>query len=400
MKSKSLGRRGPKPGIPRYRNKNGHAVVTLTDADGTRTDHRLGEYGSEESKAEYNRVVKEWQANRGKTKARTSDITVNELLADFLDHAEKHYRRPDGTITREVGCFKLAWRPLKALYGHTVAADFGPLALRCVREKMIEDGVSRRVVNKFINRIRHTFKWGASLELVPASVHESLRTVPSLAAGRTAAKERDPVKPVASEDVEAVLPFLRPQTRAIVELLRVTGMRPGEACSMRPCDIDRTGTVWLYYPEQHKTKWRGHERVVPIGPNGQRILEPFLVDRAPEAHVFSPREATRQLWVEQRALRKSKVFACQVRDWNKRLAKLADRYIVEQLDTAIARACEKAGIKRWGPNRLRHLHATNIRKQFGLEAASTVLGHQHMSITEVYAEKNLELAKSIAEKMG
>jgi integrase len=388
-----------KPGIPKYRNKDGRAVVTLPDASGRRVDHLLGEYGTDESKAEYSRVVKEWQTNNRRIVAHNSDITIAELLADFVDHAEQHYRHPDGTPTGEADIFKIAFRPMKALYAHTQAADFGPLALRTVREQMIEDKISRRVINKLVNRLRHVFKWGVSRELIPVSVYESLRTVPALAAGRTNARELDPVRPVDEKHVDAVLKHLRPQTRAIVQILRFTGMRPGEAVQMRLCDIDRTGAVWLYRPERHKTKYRGIERVVPIGPKGQKILKPFL-DKSTTSYLFSPREAMLQLWESQRAKRKSKVYKCQQKDWSKRLSMLGDSYTVIQLGTAIDRACKKAKIKRWGPNRLRHLHATNIRKQYGLEAVSTVLGHQHMNTSEIYAEKNVELAKSIAAKLG
>src|SRR5262249_52185173 len=187
----------------------------------------------------------------------------------------EHYRRPDRSPTSELGNFRLAFRPLKELYARTSAAAFGPVALRSVRTRMVEGGAARKTVNKWVNRIRHVWKWGASLELVPATVYEALRTVPALAAGRSSARETDPVKPVPDEHVDPILPHLRPQTRAIVELMRVTGMRPGEAVQIRAADLDRTGDVWLYRPEQHKKRWRGLDRAIPIGPRGQVILGPF-----------------------------------------------------------------------------------------------------------------------------
>ena len=54
-------------------------------------------------------------------------------------------------------------------------------------------------------------------------------------------RETEPVKPVADRDVDAILPFLSPQTRAMVEVQRLTGMRPGEVVLMRGCDIDSVG---------------------------------------------------------------------------------------------------------------------------------------------------------------
>lgn len=408
----------PRPqGIPAYRRhkQSGQAIVTLRSPDGSRRDVLLGPYGSEPSRQEYARVVAEWQANARRVGGEAAGgITVAELMAAFWDHAVEHYRRPDGKPTSELGNYRLAFRPLKELYAHTAAADFGPVALRTVRTRMVEGGAARRTVNKWVNRIRHVFKWGASLELVPVAVYEALRTVPALAAGRSAARETEPVKPVPDEHVDAVLRHLRPQTRAIVELMRVTGMRPGEAVQIRPADVDRSGPVWLYRPAQHKTRWRELNRVVPIGPRGQAILTPFLNSRPPDAFAFSPREAVRGLWQEQRARRRSKVYACQVKDWDAQLAAFGESYTVGQLDLAIGRAIEKENQRRerwagqgnydpvphWSANQLRHLHGTNVRKRFGLEAASTVLGHQRMDITEVYAEKDLERAMMVAAEMG
>ena len=52
------------------------------------------------------------------------------------------------------------------------------------------------------------------------------------------------------------------------------------------------------------------------------------------------------------------------------------------------------------PNRLRHAAATEIRKQFGLEAAQVALGHRQADVTQIYAERNLTLAAEVAKKIG
>jgi site-specific recombinase XerC len=59
-----------------------------------------------------------------------------------------------------------------------------------------------------------------------------------------------------------------------------------------------------------------------------------------------------------------------------------------------------AGIRRWGPNRLRHNFATIVRKQHGLEAAQVALGHARADVTQIYAEKNLALATKVAALIG
>jgi len=45
-------------------------------------------------------------------------------------------------------------------------------------------------------------------------------------------------------------------------------------------------------------------------------------------------------------------------------------------------------IDRWHPHQLRHNAATQLRKEYGLEAAQVILGHKTITVTQVYAEKN------------
>ena len=53
--------------------------------------------------------------------------------------------------------------------------------------------------------------------------------------------------------VEATLPYLPDIVADMVRVQRLTGARPGEACSLRPADIDRTEAVWKWKPPHHKT---------------------------------------------------------------------------------------------------------------------------------------------------
>ena len=57
-------------------------------------------------------------------------------------------------------------------------------------------------------------------------------------------------------------------------------------------------------------------------------------------------------------------------------------------------------IERWSPNRLRHTSATEIRRRFGIEAAQVVCGHERADVTQIYAERDLELAKKVARSVG
>jgi hypothetical protein len=140
--------------VPSYRRKKvqnrQYAVVSLPDGAGGRRDVLLGRYGTKESKVEYARVIAEWQAaDRGlpaKVAERSAtDLTINELLERYLPHIERHYRHADGTPTNELTDMKITLRPLKNLYGHTLARDFGPLALEALRNHLVKQPITRTV---------------------------------------------------------------------------------------------------------------------------------------------------------------------------------------------------------------------------------------------------------------
>lgn len=108
------------------------------------------------------------------------------------------------------------------------AASFGPLALKAVRKKMIDGGLSRKLINQRVGRIRRLFKWGVSEELVPASVHHGLLAVEGLKAGRIEAKERLRVLPVADADIEATIPHVNRHVAGTIQFQRYTGAKPGK----------------------------------------------------------------------------------------------------------------------------------------------------------------------------
>jgi integrase len=163
---------------------------------------------------------------------------------------------------------------LRALYGHTRAADFGPLSLKAVQRATADGGWmtelekaeqlkrgkpvgrSRGVTNQRVGLVRRMFRWAVENELVPPSVLHGLQAVRGLQKGRRGARETELVKPVPLAYIEAVLPYLLPEVAAMVQLQLHTGMRPGEVVMIRAIDIDTAGKVWFYHPGTHKTAWR------------------------------------------------------------------------------------------------------------------------------------------------
>jgi integrase len=383
---------------PSYRlhKPTGQAVVTLAGRD-----IYLGRHRSVESLAEYDRLLAEWLASgrRLPVSVGGSDGTVNELMLAYIRHAEGYYRK-DGKPTSEVRNIGLAIRPVRQLYGHTMASRFGPLALKAVRETLIESGICRNEVNKRVRHIVRAFKWAVGEEMIPAAVHQGLQSVVGLRRGRSEARETDPVKPVPEAFVEAVHPHVSRQVWAMVEVQRLSGMRPGEVCLMRACDIDTSGRIWVYTPESHKTEHHGKERRVYLGPQAQAILRPWLRPVI-TAYLFSPAEASVERKAELRRNRKTPVQPSQ-RDRSKLRPERSpgERYDTDSYRRAIARGCNLAGVPGWHPHQLRHNAATRLRKEFGLDTTRAVLGHSSTAVTEIYAELDREKAAEAMARVG
>jgi integrase len=410
---------------PRYRfhKQSGQAIVSLPLGGKKYRDVLLGPHGSEQSKREYARVLLEWSgagrlARPPKTDGRFRDIKVSEVCLRFWRHAEVYYRLVDGSPSAELDNFRYSLDPLIALYGNTEANCFGPVALKAVRQQMIDsDRLCRGVVNQRIDHIKRLFKWAVSEELVCPSVYEGLRAVAGLRKGHVGTFDHAKIKPVPQELVEAALPFLPPQVGAMVQLQRLMGTRPGEICQIRGRDIDRGGEIWWYRlnPNEvsddgvvtvHKT---ANTRAVnedsvtkqyPIGPKARALLEPWL--RADQnEYLFQPSEARELVYAERRKRRRTPMTPSQRSRKPTTNPKRAPRqcYDRQSYARAIKRACERAGIPMWHPNQLRHACGTHVRKLFGAEAAQLFLGHEKLSTTEIYAERDIDLIAEIAQKV-
>jgi integrase len=425
--------------VPSYRLhcQSGQAIVTLTDGLGRRHDVLLGAYGTTESRSEYARVIAEWEANgrRQPQTAARAGLSINELVQAFWKHVQEHYRRPDGTATSEQEEYKRALRPVRHLYGHCPAIDFGPLALKAVRQLMIDGythpkygtqtALARGVVNQRTNRVRRMFKWGVEQEMVPATVLTGLQAVRGLQRGRSQARETEPVKPVALAVVEETLPYMNRFLAAMVRVQLLSGMRPGEVVLMRACDIDVTGPVWLYRPKKHKTMHQGHDRVIALGPQAQEIIKPFFTTET-RAYLFSAQLAMAERNARRRRERKTPMTPSQMRRRPKQNPKKGpgSRYTAMSyahgIQNAIMRgntkracdackslkpanrcpACKASAIPHWHPHQSRHTRATEIRREVGLDAARAVLGHRSPAVTEVYAQLDTSKAAEVMAEIG
>ena len=380
---------------PKYRrHRSGGRDRAFVELDGQRT--YLGTYGSQESIERYDQMVAEWLVSGRRRAVEPSDLTVVELCARFLKHAERYYRKADGTPTSTIHNYRAVVAHLTALYGRSPVSEFGPLALKAVRQRLVDAGWSRNVINQGMCFIRGIFRWAAAGELVPIAVHEALRAVEPLRRGRTSARELDPVKPVPAAHIRAVRCYVSRPVWAMIQLQRLTGMRPGEVVQMRAIDLDTTERIWSYTPTTHKTEHHGHRRTVFIGPRAQSVLKAFL-KRDLTAPLFSPRDAIRHRAGGALTHRR----ASQAESPRRTARTVRDRYDTASYRRAIKRACVAADTPDWSPHQLRHNAATRLRREFGIDVAATILGHRLGSqVTEIYAEANVGKAKAIMARVG
>jgi integrase len=408
----------------RFHRRTGKAIVTYYDESGQRRSMLLpGPFNSKESLAEHSRVLAILKAN-GKprpqidSQSKPPALTVAELIERYWEHVQAYYRRGDGTETQEVAGMKYSLRPLNFLHGETLVKDFGPSALKAVRELLIrgyehpkygpQSPLCRSEINKRIKRIRRMVKWGIENEIVLGDVLVKLQAVAPLKRGRTQAKEAPGVTPVARAVVEDTLPILRPMIQDMVMLQLETGMRPGEVVGMQACDIDMSGPIWLYRPSQHKTLHHGHDRSIAVGPRAQEIIRRYLTPNL-RAALFSPAAMMEERRAAMRKKRKSKVQPSQENRAKARSKRRpGSRYTVAAYDRAIAEAIkrhnegnsENEHLPHWHPNQLRHLRALELKRQFGLDVARAVLGHRQPCITEHYAGVDVATAVEVMGKIG
>ena len=195
-------------------------------------------------------------------------------------------------------------------------------------------------------------------------------------------------------ELDSIREYLNPVIGAMIDLQRFTGMRPGEVCQLHTIDLDRTGEVCTYKPVTHKVEHHGKDRVVFLSPQAQTVASAWLKPEYPEDFLFSPAEAERIRHERMRAARRSKVQPSQVsRAKSNPKFKPGDAYTVVTYRSAITYACKKAGIKPWHPNQLRHLAATNLRREFGIEIARAVLGYSSVDMKKVYVEMDATKAR-------
>lgn len=331
----------------------------------------------------YNRAVARWlaaQAN-GPAVAIAPGCTIAQLVDAYLEYAEKTYRKRDQP-TRYVSNTRSAVRPLVEMFGSLPAEAFTASDLRTIRELWEREARwNRATINASLDKIRRVFQWGAAeRDLFSTDVWLRLKAVRGLQRHRTSVREPKPERPVLAELVQATLPHLPAVIAAMVRLQQATGMRGLEICWMRASEItEEADGLWRYVAsdEGNKLAHKGIPKIVYLGPQAQAILRPWrkaAQKLGPETFLFRRQHGPRGT---------------------------SDNVKPHRYNDIIRETCDAAGIERWRVRQLRHMKATDIRREYGREGAQAALGHSEPETTERYSSLALEdLARRIARETG
>ncbi|HEX5269400.1 MAG TPA: tyrosine-type recombinase/integrase [Gemmataceae bacterium] len=404
-------------------------------------EYYIGAYGSKESQAAYVQLIS--RATTGTLRTHADGLTVAEAVNAFRKYATERY----GPSSPHLRHFRSALRPVLRLFGHEPVGEFRPPKLKVVLAELAK-AHCRPAANRHFVRVRMAFKWMQSEDLLPSGTYEDLCTVSGLAPNQGRPGRR--VLPIPEDVLQATLPHMGSVLRTAVEVQLLTAARPGEVLGLRPCDLIRSGRaevvpgvpldlgpVWAAPLAAHKNAHRGKPRVLLFGPKAQAVLAPLLAGRESAAYVFSPRQAEAERRAARYLARKTPLSYGNRPGSNRAPAprrRPGERYTVTAYQRAIKYACDRAfpppehlrrarkervaawkarlgdaGLAelkawrkahRWHPHQLRHLAATRLRAEFGIELARIILGHSSASMTEVYALDNLKAAADVIGRVG
>lgn len=334
------------------------------------------------------------------------------LLADALllyaQHAAQRY-----TDERQLTRIRIITVKATERFPTLLATEFRARALEELRAHLVtcrrDDGrpLTRRYINHLIAALVIGFRWLATREVVPMDTFHLLREQARDLCEWGGGRDSDPIVAVEDKVVDRTLEAGSDVVRAMIQVQRLAGMRPGELVRMRREEISTrpgewvrvavTGKMvqavnlngkafWLYAPAKHKNLKRKKPRTIVLNPEAQRILSPFLagldpvrggpVFRRPNGEPFTVgmygHKIMRAVWtVNRREVREGRAL-------------VAGRLIPS-----------------WSPNQLRKAAAEEADKHLGADAAGALLGHgAGRRALDTYIQQQVEQAVRAADKLG
>lgn len=295
------------------------------------------------------------------------ELKVSEAVDKFLEDRARYYDTGEGPTRQLANVRSGLTRWLVPAMGDRWLYELTGPALDALMVSWTETGsLGRTYVNRLHSYTVQLMKFCVRKGYAVPEQLVSVQAVEKIRRGRYGLTDPEPVRPVTTGRVEAVLPALNPVLASTVRLMLLTGMRPGEARIMRAqwlreFDTETGEPGFLYVPRRHKTAHLGKRRAIPIvGEAHALVAERLRSLPAPDTeadYLFSP------------------------------AGDGARPYSADRLGRVLHRLCAQAGVEAWRPNQLRHRYATLAwARGLTLDAVSQLMGHTDTRTTLIYAE--------------
>jgi len=253
-------------------------------------------------------------------------LTMQELCDLYVDDLK---RSPKGayTVDREEKLLKHFCKTFGERKVYTIGAED-------LERYLKEKGYKAYSAHNVIKSLRGAFKLGCLRKIVERNIALEVR-LPKI--------EKLPPRAPDPKLVEKVLSKMTGRIRAFYEILRFTGMRPGEAIQLQARDV----TPEAILVRAPKTK---DFRAVPIHPKLKKFLRPLTSGISGEDYLFPGIPGEHQKSMKMGLRRAQKGMKVKISAYS-----------------------------------LRHFFATEVLRNSNLRAVQTLLGHSRSTTTERYA---------------
>lgn len=327
------------------------------------------------------RLWERWlrEGSRHRMRAPVPELECTELI--------QAYRRAKGGRLSKPG---LWYDRLDEALADCPISRLGPRRLTQAYQAFIDETECvQNTLSSYRAMVLSILRWGFERELVPVEVYQAATLLRPPKCKR-ASKPKPRVDP---EQIDRMIELIEEPT--VADLLRVmmlTGARFGEIRRMRMELIERPFSgPWIYRPDRHKGMTADgevrRERLIYIGPKAGQIIT---------RNALNPDDS----WVFRNPVvhREGQPGRPPVQDFDRHGNRAHNHGSILPHLTA---ACERMGVDLIRVHQIRKAAATRIRSQYGLEAASVVLGHSSAAVTDqCYAMRDEEKAARVVAEMG
>lgn len=171
--------------------------------------------------------------------------------------------------------------------------------------------------------------------------------------------------------VSDALPSMHRDLRDVVQLLLLTGARPGELLALRSADVDTSCVPWVARLDEHKTSDHStRPRLIVLVGKAANLIDRRLTPFTPDDWLFpAPKDPARSI----------------------------SRDLVQK---RLRRTLTRAQLPTWTLYDARRWAATTVRGSGALDDAQALLGHSRASTTEIYAPPLRDGAVRAAELLA